>query len=132
MTKNQQPLRLLPVRYKGTANFKFVEGQDFLDKDIESMGGRSEAEFLIASGCPEIDTFTITDADYDGEFLSASARVSGFLLVSVPWHPSDALRPDQIKFLEARVVSYLSGGVDCMQGLNVSVKTQSRQTTAAT
>ncbi len=132
MTKNQQPLRLLPVRYKGKANFKFVEGQDFLDEDIESMGGRSEAEILIESACPEIDNFTITDADYDGECLSASARISGFVLVSVPWQPSDVLRPDQIEFLEARVVSYLSGGVDCVQGVNVSVKTQPRPTIAAT
>ena len=96
MTKNQKSFRLQSVRYEGIANFRFMEGEHFIEDDIESIDGRSEAEFLIKSNCPEIDNFTITDADYDGECLPASARVSGVVLVSVPWQTSDVFRPDQI------------------------------------
>jgi len=132
MTTTQLPANLFFVRYQGTANFKFIKGQGFLDDDIESNEGRAEAEILIESNCPEIDEFTITEAEYDGECLSASARIAGVVLVSVPWHRSGELRPDQIKFLQTRVVSYISDGVDCVQDVNVTLSTQDHTVIAAT
>lgn len=132
MTNNQLPANLFFVRYQGTTNFKFIKGQGFLDDDNESNDGRGEAEILIESNCPEIDDFTITHTEFDGECLSASARIAGVVLVSVPWHRSDVLQPDQIKFLESRVVSYISAGVDCVQSVNVTLSTQDHKVIAAT
>jgi len=132
MMKNQLPLNFVFVRYEGTATFKCIEGDDFFDDDIESTDEWSEAEYQIASACPEIDNFTITDAEYDGKALCVSARISGIVLVSVPWHRSDVLRPDQTKLLEARVVSYISAGVNYVQSVNVTLSTQDHKVIAAT
>jgi len=132
MTKNHKSFRLQPVQYKGKANFKFIKGKDFLGDDIESAGEWSEAEYQIESSCPEIDEFTITHAEHDGECLSASARIAGIVLLSVPWKRSDVLRPDQIKFLEAGVVSFISAGVDCVQDVNITLKTQDQTVVGAT
>jgi len=131
MTKTQLPANLFFVRYQGTADFKFFEGKDFLKDHFESNDGRAEAEILIESSCPEIDEFTITDAEHDEECLSASARIAGIVLVSIPWQRSGELRPDQIKFLQTRVISYISDGVGCVQDVNVTLSTQDRKVIAA-
>lgn len=127
MTKNQRIMNSVFVRYEGTANFRFMEGEDFFDDDIES-----EAENQIEAACPEIDNFTIADAEYDGECLSVKARISGIVLVMVPWEHSDKMQPGQTEFLEASVVSYLSAGVDCVESVNVTLKTQDHTVIAAT
>ncbi|MEW4453076.1 hypothetical protein AB1L30_10400 [Bremerella sp. JC817] len=132
MTNNQRIMNSVFVRYEGTANFRFMEGEDFFDDDIESVGECSEAEYQIESACPEIDNFTITHAEYDGECLSVNARISGIVLVMVPWEHSDKMQPDQTKFLEASVVSYLSAGVDCVERVNVTLSTQDHTVIAAT
>lgn len=81
----EQSLHLVPVRYKGNAEFRFYEGDDFCNEDIESFGEFTQAEDSIEHACAEIETFTVTDAEYDGECLSASADISGTVLTSIPW-----------------------------------------------
>ncbi len=126
MTKAQLQLNSVFVRYEGTASFKFFEERDFSRNDVKSNDERSAAEILIETACGEIEYFSVIDAEFDGDCLSASARISGGLLISVPWHHSEALQPDQIKFLKASVVSYLSTGVECVHGLSISLQIQTK------